>query len=80
MAVAADRAYEDSTAAPRERGLWCAVIHQALSDVLTGAESVPSGWLNSHDFRMVAELAGVDPSAARDGFLRRVDRERLAAE
>ncbi|MGL4960352.1 MAG: hypothetical protein ACRC67_03890 [Inquilinus sp.] len=61
-----------------EQRLWAAVLSQAISDIVTGDEPVPSNWMNTRDFAIVAECAGLDPYAARDGLLRRLALEQAA--
>jgi hypothetical protein len=78
MAYDVDRAYEDTGRPIPERQLWAAVLHQALDDALNGVSSGPSDWIGSRDFAEVAELAGLDPSAARAGFARRLNQASAA--
>lgn len=54
--------------ARRLRRLWAAVFTQALAD----ARRDPNDrWLESHDARTVAALAGLDPDVVRDLARRR---------
>jgi len=71
--IAADRAYEDRHAPVPERGLWAAVLHQALDDAVQG-KLTPSGWIGSQDFAMVCHMADMDPAAMREGFFRQLSR------
>lgn len=66
----ADRAWEDSNRPPPERALWSAVLLQVIDDM--GRGEVPSGYLTTLDFKTVCELAGLEPAAARDGIMRRI--------
>jgi len=55
-----------------ERGLWCAVIEQAISDLESVAESREARhWLlrDNQDFPLVCNLAGLSPVAVRRAVL-----------
>jgi len=45
--------------------LWRAVLRMGLHDVATGKDR---DWMDSHDFVMVCDLAGVDADAMRLQF------------
>lgn len=49
--------------AQRLRRLWAAVFTQALADAHRDPHDT---WLDSHDARTVAALAGLDPDVVRD--------------
>lgn len=49
-----------------EQGLWCAVLNQALTDMLAGSHTAREWLLNDNkDFFTVCSLAGVSPHAMR---------------
>ncbi len=50
------------------------MLGQALADARNG-DLVPSNWIGSGDFREVVDLAGLDPAAVREGFLRNLSRQ-----
>lgn len=52
--------------------LWRAVLGAALHDAALGKDT---GWIGSRDFRLVCDLAGLDPEAVLDRF----DPERFRA-
>jgi hypothetical protein len=66
-----------ATEATPERRLWAAVIMRAVADICgvgagfghsdaEVAQRLAERWLRSRDFRLVADLAGLDPDAALD--------------
>lgn len=68
--VAADRAWQSPHATPRERQLWAAVLMLAMDDMIKG--DLSPDYIGGRDFVEVAELAGLDPDAARDGITKRL--------
>jgi len=53
--------------------LWRSVLVAGLSDAAKGRDPKDVAWLRSDDFRLVCNLAGLDP----DGVLRSYDAERF---
>ena len=45
--------------------LWCAVLTHALHEAAKGTDT---GWIGSRDFRLVCDLAGLDPQAVQARF------------
>ena len=59
-----------------ERGLWCAVIEQAISDISNKDEGREAKiWLfrNNQDFVTVCSLAGLSPVAVRRAALQKLN-------
>ena len=54
------------TQADNAKQLWCGVLGNGLKEVVDGHGESDPAWLDSKDFEMVCQLAGMDADAVRD--------------